>query len=113
MAFDARVGLYNDPPSEEALRFIGSMHDIFQSLHAFVFGIVEKNLFQYMKTPNFVKLERASDTAFEIARGYIDRKMKDLEEMAHKGPDDSQESEGKIWMGKILPDTCFIIFAMK
>lgn len=103
LAFDARVGLYNDPPSEEALRFIGSIHDIFQSLHAFVFGIVEKNLFQYMKTPNFVKLERASDTSLEITRGYIDRKMKDLEEMAHKGSDDSQESEGKIWMGKILP----------
>ena len=98
MVFDTRVGLYNDPPSEEALRFIGSIHDTFQSLHAFVFGIVEKNLFQYMNTPNFVKLERALDTSFEIGRGYIDRKMKDLEEMAHKGSDDSQESEGKIWI---------------
>ena len=56
-----------------------------------------------MNTPNFVKLERALDTSFEIGRGYIDRKMKDLEEMAHKGSDDSRESEGKIWMGKILP----------
>ena len=98
MVFDTRVGLYNDPPSEEALRFIGSIHDTFQSLHAFVFGIVEKNLFQYMNTPNFVKLERALDTSFEIGRGYIDKKMKDLEEMAHKGSDDSQESEGKIWI---------------
>ena len=103
LVFDARVGLYNDPPSEEALRFIGSIHDAFQSLHVFFFGIVEKKLFQYMNTPNFVKLERALDTSFEIGRGYIDRKMKDLEEMAHKGSDDSQESEGKIWMGKILP----------
>ena len=98
LVFDTRVGLYNDPPSEEALRFIGSIHDTFQSLHAFVFGIVEKNLFQYMNTPNFVKLERALDTSFEIGRGYIDKKMKDLEEMAHKGSDDSQESEGKIWI---------------
>lgn len=91
LVFDVRVGLYNDPPSEEAMRFIGAIHDVFQSLHAFVFGILEKHLYHYVNTPNFVKLERAVDTSFEIGQGYIDKKMKDLKEMAHKGSDDSEE----------------------
>ena len=96
LVFDVRVGLYNDPPSEEAMRFIGAIHDVFQSLHAFVFGILEKHLYHYVNTPNFVKLERAVDTSFEIGQGYIDKKMKDLKEMAHKGSDDSEELKGKI-----------------
>lgn len=41
-----------------------------------------------MKILNFVKFERVSDILFEIIRGYIDRKMKDFEEMVYKGLDD-------------------------
>lgn len=93
LVFNARIGLYTDPPNKEALRFIQAVHDLFESLHVFVFGIVEKNLFQYVNTPNFVILSKATDVLNEIGWYYIDKNMQDLEEMAQKGQGDSQESE--------------------
>ena len=94
--FDARVGLYDDPPSEEAMRFVEAVHDVFKYLHIFVFGIVEKSLFSYVDTPSVKKLSRAEDTIEEVTKGFIDKKFKELEEMAKRGTDHSHESKGKI-----------------
>ena len=101
LVFDARVGLYDDPPSERAMRFIEAVHEVFKCLHIFFFGIVEKSLCSYVDTPSVKRLSRALGTIEEITRWFVDMKVKELEEMAKKGTDHSHESEGKI-----MPDFC-------
>ena len=44
LVLDARIGLYNDPPSEEAVKLIQGVDDAVKYMQTLVFGIVEKKL---------------------------------------------------------------------
>ncbi|KAL9959272.1 hypothetical protein ACROYT_G032582 [Oculina patagonica] len=92
LVFDSRIGLYDDPPSEEAVKFIQAVDDIFQCLHNLLFGFVEKNLLPYIDTPSFKKLSKSLDIQSEIGMMYINKKIKELEEMANRD-DKSQENQ--------------------
>ena len=95
LVFDDRVGLYDDPPSEEATRFIDAVNDVFAYSHILLFGFVENLLLPYVDTPSFKKLGKAMDTMAEIGEMFIKKKIKELEEMADRG--DSQENQGEIF----------------
>ena len=93
MVLDTRIGLYNDPPSEEAMRLIQSVDDLFKYMQILFFGFLEKNLLPYMDTPSFKKLSKAVDIMDEMLALFIFKKIKKLEEMAKL--DDFQENQGE------------------
>ena len=93
MVLDTRIGLYNDPPNEEAMKLIQSVDDFFKSVQILLFGFVEKNLLPYIDTPSFKKLSKASETAHEVLKMFIGKKIKEFEEMAKT--DDFQENQGE------------------
>ena len=90
--FNTRVGLYEEPPREELLRFIQAVQDFFFYLHRLETG-VERLLFQYIDTPSWKKFRSAQDTLIEVGQLYVDKTMKKLEESSLKGKvkDDSGE----------------------
>lgn len=93
MVLDTRIGLYNDPPNEEAMKLIQSVDDSFKYIQILLFGFVEKNLLTYMDTPSFKKLSKAIETAHEVLKMFIGKKIKEFEEMAKT--DDFQENQGE------------------
>ena len=93
--FDTRVGLYDDPPNPEATRFIQCVHDFFENGHHLLLAPLEKKLLPYVDTPSFKRICKALDEMYEIGGMLVNRKIKELQEMANK-KDDSQETEGKI-----------------
>ena len=95
LVFDTRIGLYDDPPNEEAVKFIQAVDDMFMCLHIFVLGFVEKNLLPYIDTPSFKKLSKSLEIQNEIGMKFINKKVKELEDMAHRD-DRSQENQGKV-----------------
>ena len=56
---------------------------------------MEKKLSPYMDTPSFKRVCKALDEMNEIVAVLVNRKIKELQEMANK-QDDSQETEGKL-----------------
>ena len=96
--FDTRVGLYEDPPNADATRFIRAVLDMFENGHHLFFGILEKKLLPYVETPSYKKVCSAMDTTNEICLMFVERKKKELQEMADK-QDDSQEEKGRIVNG--------------
>ena len=95
LVFDTRIGLYNDPPNEEAVKFIQAVDDLFNCLQILILGFVEKSLLPYMDTPAFKRLSKSLDTQTEIGMMFINKKFKELEEMAHRD-DKSQENQGEV-----------------
>lgn len=91
MVLDTRIGLYNDPPNEEAIKLIQSVDDSFKFMQILLFGFVEKNLLPYMDTPSFKKFSKATETAEEVLAMFINKKIEELEEMAKR--DDFQENQ--------------------
>ena len=87
--------MYEDPPNPEATRFIKCVHDVFENGHQLLFALVEKKLLPYVDTPSFKRMCKASDEMYEIGGMFVNRKIKELQEMANK-QDASQETEGKI-----------------
>ena len=96
MVLDTRIGLYNDPPNEEAMKLIQSVDDSFKCMQILVFGFVEKNLLPYMDTPSFKKFSKAFETAEEVVTMFINKK---IEEMAKR--DDFQENQGE-WDKRLI-----------
>jgi len=90
--FDTRVGLYEDPPNEEATRFIQAVHEFFESGHNLLFAIVEKKLLPYVDTPSFKRVCKASDTINELGAKFLNKKIEELEVMADR-QDDSKETK--------------------
>lgn len=93
MILDKRIGLYNDPPREEAVKLIQAVDDAFKYMQILIFGFVEKNLLPYMDTPSFKKLSKALETSDEIMMMFVNKKIKEFEEMARR--DDFQENQGE------------------
>ena len=87
--------MYEDPRNPEAARFIQCIHDFFENGHHLLFALVERKLLPYVDTPSFKRVCKALNEVNEIGAMLVNRKIKDLREMANK-QDDSQETEGKI-----------------
>lgn len=91
LAFDSRLGLYEDPPKEEAMRFITEVHNFFSISHKLFFSVsrrLGKNF--SIDTPLLKKFFKTADTLIEIGEGFVDKKMNELKEMSDKGIDNTQ-----------------------
>ena len=85
MAFDTRLGLYSDPPSPEGLKFIAAVHDFFDLSQKLLLSIPSNLMRPYMDTPALKKFFTAADEILDIGEVFVNRKMKELEEMSNKG----------------------------
>jgi len=95
LAFDARLGLYEDPPKEEAMRFIQAVHDFFSLSHELFFSLSRRIAKHFdVDTPKLKKFFKAADIFIEVGEGFIDKKMKELKEMADGGIDPSDNTQG-------------------
>ncbi|XP_015780625.1 PREDICTED: cytochrome P450 27C1-like [Acropora digitifera] len=92
MAFDTRLGLYSDPPSPEGLKFIAAVHDFFDLSQKLLLSIPSNLMRPYMDTPALKKFFTAADEILDIGEVFVNRKIKELEEMSNKGI----ESPGKV-----------------
>ena len=104
LVLDARIGLYDDPPSEEGVRLIQGVEDVVECMQILIFGFVEKNLLPYVDTPSFNKFCKAVDSNDEVLRIFINKKIKELEDMAKR--DDLQENQSEFirlsWSSLVL-----------
>lgn len=95
LAFDARLGLYEDPPKDEAMRFIQGIHDFLSLSHQLFFSVsmrMAKRL--NIDTPKLKKFFKTADVLIEIGESFVDKKMRELKEMADKGIDSSSDNQG-------------------
>ena len=92
--FDARIGLLDDPPSEQGTRFIQAVHDFFDNSHYLMMDVLERTLYSFVETPKFKRICQALDVTHEIGYKFVDDKIKELANMATR-KDESQEIKGK------------------
>ena len=96
LAFDARLGLYEDPPKEEAMRFIQEVHNFFAISQKLFFSIPRQIAKKFnIGTPLLKKFFKTADVLIEIGEGFIDKKMRELKEMSDKGIDPSGNTQGE------------------
>ena len=67
MAFDVRVGLYDDPPNKETVKMIKTTFDSFVYLGKLSRGL-ESLLFRFVTTPTYWKFCEAQDTSLRISQ---------------------------------------------
>ena len=94
VAFDARLGLYEDPPPEEALTFIKEVQNFFALTDKLLFSAPSRFARQYIDTPTLKKFHKCSDTILEIGLGFVEKKMKEIKEMTEKETDSSANDQG-------------------
>ncbi|KAK3747136.1 hypothetical protein QZH41_015124 [Actinostola sp. cb2023] len=100
LVFDARIGLYEDPPRNEPLRFIKAVNDLFECLHNLEVG-PEKMFFTKFNTPSFKKLCQAIDVIRASAQIYMDVKREELKEDLNN-PD-------KLLDGEVVPLLTYLL----
>ena len=93
VAFDARLGLYEDHPPEEALRFIKAVEDFFTLSHKLLFSAASRFARQYIDTPALKKFFKCCDDIFEIGLGFVEKKMKEIKEMDEKETDQAANNQ--------------------
>jgi len=94
VAFDARLGLYEDPPKEEAMRFIQGVRDFFSLSHELFFSLSRRIAKHFdIDTPKLKKFFKTGDILIEIGEGFIDKRMRELKEMADRGIDPSGNTQ--------------------
>jgi len=89
VAFDTRLGLYEDPPKQEALKFIEMVQAYFELTMKLALSIPSNMVRPYMDTPAMKKFLKAGDDILDIGQGFVDNKMRELKEIAEKGIDPS------------------------
>lgn len=78
VAFDMRLGLYQDPPPVEALKFIEEFHNFFRLTHKLFFNVTSRLAWQYVDTPTLKAFLKCGDSIFDIGQKFVDRKMREL-----------------------------------
>jgi len=84
MAFDVRIGLYDDPPNKETVKMIEATKESFRLLGVLCRGL-ENLLFAFVTTPNYRKYCKNQDIAIEIGQRIVDDKVSELKKMAEEG----------------------------
>ena len=98
MAFDVRVGLFDDPPSEETkkmLKMIKAVSDGFALLAKLNSGW-EELLHRFMEPPSYRKFIETQDITFSASQEIIDRKVMELTKMAEEGKQ-FPENQGELY----------------
>ena len=94
VAFDTRLGLYDDPIPPEALKFINEVQNFFALSHKLIFSAAHRIAGPYIDIPLFKKFLKCGDAILDIGQGFVEKKMMELKEMAEKGTDSSDNSQG-------------------
>ena len=84
LAFDIRVGLYDDPPNKDTVKMIQATMDTFALMGKLRRGW-EGLLFRFVRTPSYWKFCEAQDTARAIGQKIVDNKVMELKKMAEEG----------------------------
>ena len=90
MAFDVRIGLYDDPPNKETVKLIEVTKESFRLLGVLSRGL-EHVLFPFVTTPNYRKFCEVQDIGIEIGQRIIDNKVSELKKMAEEGEEFSKD----------------------
>ena len=102
MAFDTRLGLYEDPPPQEALKFIDAVQNFFSLAQKLMFSIPSNMVRRYIDTPAFKKFLKNADDILDIGQGFVDKKMRELKEMAEKDKEPSGDTQGNVYIRLII-----------
>lgn len=89
LAFDTRLGLYEDPPPQVALEFTAAANNILELAQQLTFNIFSRIAYQYIDTPVFKKFLKNADLILEIGHSFVEKKMRELKDM-----DDQDEAQG-------------------
>ena len=92
VAFNTRLGLYQDSLSEKAVKFIEAV-DAFMVQSQIMMSGVSTSLRRYIDTPALNKFFKASDDIIEIGEYFISNKMAELKKMTEKGIEASDDSK--------------------
>ena len=84
MAFDVRIGLYDDPPNKDTVRMIEATKESFRLMGVLSRGL-EHLLLAFVATPNYRKFCKAQDTALGIGQRIVDDKVSELKKMVEEG----------------------------
>ena len=104
MAFDSRLGMYNDQPPKEALKYIRAIHDFFTLSQKLMFSIPSNLMRPYMDTPTLNIFFKVADVLQEIGNGFVNKRIKELNEQAEKEIEAS--SDGKYTSTVVKLSTC-------
>lgn len=94
MAFDLRVGLYDDPPNQDIIKIIQATFDGFKYLGNLNRGW-ESQLYRFVTTPSYRKFCETQDTLFGIGQKIVDKKVADLKKITTDG-DGFVENQGRL-----------------
>lgn len=100
VAFDLRVGLYDDPPNQEIINMIKATFDGFKYLGNLNRGW-ESQLYTFVTTPSYRKFCESQDTLFGIGQKVVDKKIADLKKLAGDG-EEFVENQGKLSSSVLL-----------
>ena len=91
MAFDVRVGLYDDPPNKDTVKMVQATLDAFALMGKLGRGW-ENLCYMFFTTPTYRKFCEANDTSFAMSQKIVDNKVAELNKMAEEGGafDDNQ-----------------------
>ena len=98
VAFNTRLGLYQDSPPEKAVKFIEAVDIFMVQTQKIMMGGVSTFLRRYIDTPALKKFFKACDDIVEIGEYFISNKMKELKEMTEKGIEPSDEGKTLIFI---------------
>ena len=90
LAFDVRVGMYDDPPNKETVKMIKSSSDAFSLMGKLNKGW-ESFILNFMTTPTYLKFCEAQDTSIGIGQRIVDQKIIELKKAAEDGEALSQD----------------------
>ena len=93
MAFDVRIGLYDDPPNKDTVKMIQATFDVFEFAGKLTRGW-ESLLFTIVTTPSYRKFCEAHDTSFRISEKIVDNKVMELKKMAEEGGSFVEDQSG-------------------
>lgn len=84
IAFDTRVGLYDDPPNMETVKMVEATKEALKYLGKLSAGL-EGLLSRFVTTPSCRKYYEVQDIAIGISQAFVDDKILELKKMAEEG----------------------------
>jgi len=107
--FDARLGLYENPPNEQGMTFIQALHSYLEHPQKLIFNPISKISSQYFETPTLKKFLNSADILYGTGKELVNRRRAELEEMAEKGNDPTGGTQGTLHSTGFNPLTPNII----
>ena len=92
MAFDVRVGLYDDPPNKDTVKFVQAAVDAL-ALQGKLSRGWGSLFWKFFTTPTYRKFCEARDTSYAMSKKIVDNKVAELKKW--------QKKEGRLMTIKV------------